>query len=73
MPERNERGMSLIEVLVSLAVLITVVLGLYTLLDRGNKRLEVVLPEGMLELGSGSGRESGGRKRAKQPDQPKRR
>src|SRR5438128_5067530 len=37
MPERNERGMTLIEVLVSLAVLITVVLGLYTLLDRGNK------------------------------------
>ena len=29
--------MTLIEVLVSLAVLITVVLGLYTLLDRGNK------------------------------------
>src|SRR6266536_499543 len=37
MPERNERGMTLIEVLVSLAVLITVVAGLYTLLDRGNK------------------------------------
>ena len=44
------------------------------LLDRGNKRLEVVLPEGMLELGSASGRDaSGRRKRAKQPDQPKRR
>ena len=29
MPERNERGMSLIEVLVSLAVLITVVVRAY--------------------------------------------
>jgi Tfp pilus assembly protein PilV len=37
MLERRQRGFTLIEALVSLAVLITVVLGLYTLLDRGNK------------------------------------
>jgi Tfp pilus assembly protein PilV len=37
MLERRERGFSLVEALVTVAVLITVVLGLYTLLDRGNK------------------------------------
>jgi Tfp pilus assembly protein PilV len=37
MLEHRERGFSLVEALVTVAVLITVVLGLYTLLDRGNK------------------------------------
>jgi Tfp pilus assembly protein PilV len=37
MPERRERGFSLVEAVVTVAVMITVVLGLYTLLDRGNK------------------------------------
>jgi Tfp pilus assembly protein PilV len=37
MLEHRERGFSLVEALVTVAVLITVVLGLYTLLDRGNR------------------------------------
>ena len=37
MLEHRERGFSMVEALVTVAVLITVVLGLYTLLDRGNK------------------------------------
>ncbi len=37
MPKRKERGFTLVEALVTMVVLITVVLGLYTLLDRGNK------------------------------------
>jgi len=43
-------------------------------LDRGGKRLEVVLPEGMLELGSGSEQKASRQgKVAERPDQPKRR
>src|SRR6266498_2544630 len=37
MPKRKERGFTLVEALVTMVVLITVVVGLYTLLDRGNK------------------------------------
>lgn len=37
MPKQQQRGFTLIEAVVSVALLITVVGGLYTLLDRGNK------------------------------------
>src|SRR6266545_6965143 len=37
MPKRKERGFTPVEALVTMVVLIAVVLGLYTLLDRGNK------------------------------------